>query len=97
MSECKARELGLARPVRVAASVLHSGWDHEPRGSGLGDALRAEAYEEAGLGPEDLGVIEVHDASAIAQLLAYESLGLCPRWQGATYYGIGVRWRGSST
>ena len=50
-----------------------------------------EAYEEAGLGPEDLGVIEVHDASAIAQLLAYESLGLCPRWQGATYYGIGVR------
>jgi benzoylsuccinyl-CoA thiolase BbsB subunit len=38
-----------------------------------------EAYEMAGLGPEDLDVVEVHDAFTIAELLYYEALGLCPK------------------
>jgi len=79
VSERKARELGLDKPVRVLSSVLHSGWDH---GSEEGDSARLcaeEASEEAGVGPEDVGIIELHDASAIGELLAYESLGLCPR------------------
>ena len=38
-----------------------------------------DAYEDAGLGPEDLDVVEVHDAFTIAELLYYEALGLCER------------------
>ena len=38
-----------------------------------------ELYEEAGVGPEDLDVVECHDAFTIAELLYYEALGLCAR------------------
>ena len=41
-----------------------------------------EAYEEAGVGPSDLDVVECHDASAPAEIMAYESLGLCPKGDG---------------
>lgn len=37
------------------------------------------AYEEAGLGPEDINVAEVHDAFSIAELLYYEAFGFCGR------------------
>lgn len=40
------------------------------------------AYEKAGIGPEDLDVVECHDAFAIAEILHYEALGLCPEGQG---------------
>ena len=79
MSERKARQLGLESPVRVVSSVLHSGWDHEPGEQASASLCASEAYEEAGLGPEDLGAVELHDASAIGELIAYESLGLCGR------------------
>jgi len=79
VSERKARQLGLERPVRVVSSVLHSGWDHEPGEQDSATLCASEAYEEAGLGPEDLGAVELHDASAIGELIAYESLGLCGR------------------
>jgi benzoylsuccinyl-CoA thiolase BbsB subunit len=39
----------------------------------------SELYEETGLGPEDIDVIECHDAFSIAELLYYEALGLCGR------------------
>lgn len=77
VSERKARQLGLEHPVRVVSSVLHSGWDHEPGDLDTASLCAREAYEEAGLGPEALGVVELHDASAIGELIAYESLGLC--------------------
>ena len=37
------------------------------------------AYEKAGIGPEDLHVIELHDATAPAELIHYENLGLCAK------------------
>lgn len=40
-------------------------------------ATAAEAYEEAGVGPRDIDVFEVHDAAATAELLAYVDLGVC--------------------
>ena len=43
---------------------------------------RSKAYEEAGVGPSDVSVIELHDASAPAELMAYESLGLCGKGEG---------------
>jgi acetyl-CoA acetyltransferase len=82
VSEKKARELGIERPVRVATSVLHSGWDHDIDELGTVELCAREAYEEAGVGPEDLDVLECHDASAPAEISAYESLGLCAKGEG---------------
>jgi acetyl-CoA acetyltransferase len=82
VSERKAREIGARRPVAVVSSVLHSGWDHGPEEAGLAELCAREAYEEAGLGPNELDVVECHDASAIAEILAVESLGLCPKGDG---------------
>jgi acetyl-CoA acetyltransferase len=82
MSPKRARELGVSQPVRVVASVLHSGWDHGIDEPGTVDLCAAEAYEEAGVGPEDLSVVECHDASAPAEISATESLQLCPKGDG---------------
>jgi acetyl-CoA acetyltransferase len=82
MSPTRARRLGIARPVRVVASVLRSGWDHAPEEPGTIEVCAAEAYRDAGIGPDDLDVVECHDASAPAELIAYESLGLCEKGEG---------------
>jgi len=82
VSEAKARELGVSKPVRVVSSVLHSGWDHGPDEPGTIDVCATEAYEEAGVGPGDINVVELHDATAPAEVLACEALGLCPKGQG---------------
>jgi benzoylsuccinyl-CoA thiolase BbsB subunit len=42
----------------------------------------AEAYEIAGVGPDDLDVVELHDAFSIAELIYYEGLGLCGPGEG---------------
>jgi len=82
VSERKARELGVRTPVRVLTTVLRSGWDHGYDDPGLAEVCAAQAYEEAGIGPRDLSVIECHDASAPAELMAYESLQLCGKGEG---------------
>ncbi len=90
VSERRARELGIARPVRVVSSVLHSGWDHAYDEEGAGEVCSREAYEEAGIGPAELSVVELHDASAPAEIMAYEYLGLCPRGDGGKLIDEGV-------
>jgi len=82
VSERKARQLGLARAVRVRGSALVSDpW--ETRNPVMFDANSvtrlavAKAYEMAGLGPQDLDLVELHDCFATAELLHYENLGLC--------------------
>jgi acetyl-CoA acyltransferase len=66
--------------VRVRASVLLSGTEQPP--TALERAI-AEAYDKASLGPEDLDVVELHDAAAPAELMYYEELGLCAPGDGA--------------
>jgi acetyl-CoA acetyltransferase len=82
VSERKARELGISKPVHVITSVMHSGWNHAQDEPDTVELCAREAYEEAGVGPEDLHVIEVHDASAPAEIIAYEQLKLCPKGEG---------------
>ena len=82
VSERRARELGVRVPVRVVTTVLRSGWDHGAEDAGLAEVCAAQAYEEAGIGPRDVSVIECHDASAPAELMAYESLQLCGKGEG---------------
>lgn len=97
VSDAVRRRLGRAA-VRIAASVLHSGTST----TGFRNMLRPEitydsareAYEQAGFGPSDLDVVELHDAFTIAELVYYEALGLCKEGdsaallsQGRTTYG----------
>jgi acetyl-CoA acetyltransferase len=80
VSERKARELGIAAPIRVMSSVLTTGWDYAPDATdGVFEATIATAYEEAGFGPADVDVVELHDASAPSEVLHTEYLGLCPK------------------
>jgi acetyl-CoA acetyltransferase len=74
----------------VVCSVLHSGWDHDTDEAGTVEVCAQEAYEQAGVGPKDLGVIECHDASAPAELMAYESLGLCAKGEGGKLVDSGA-------
>ncbi len=90
VSEAKARQLGIQRPVKVVSSVLRSGWDHGYGEEGAGEVCSREAYEEAGLGPDDLDVVELHDASAPAEILAYEYLSLCAKGEGGRLVQEGV-------
>jgi len=82
VSEKKARELGMARAVRVRGSALTSDLfdarNPELLEPNLVTRLAAkQAYEMAGLGPDDLDLVELHDCFATAEILHYENLGLC--------------------
>ncbi|WP_332813841.1 thiolase C-terminal domain-containing protein [Ramlibacter sp.] len=68
------------RAVRMVASGLASDVDELAFNRFNLETVRRNArtvYEKAGLGPEDLDVVETHDCFSVAELLAYESLGLC--------------------
>ena len=81
VSEAVHRRLG-GRGIRVAASQLHSGTYMSGERPLLSPKITVdcaiEAYEEAGFGPEDLDMVELHDAFVISQLIYYEALQLCP-------------------
>jgi acetyl-CoA C-acetyltransferase/acetyl-CoA acyltransferase len=57
------------------------------------DAATEEAYADAGVGPADVDVAEVHDCFTIAEVLAVESLGLFKRGEGITAAREGVTTR----
>jgi acetyl-CoA acyltransferase len=80
-SEEAARRLGV-ETVRVRATTLVSGRDRTPDEPGAVERAVAKAYDMAGVGPEDLDVLEVHDAAAPAELMIYEELGLCGPGEG---------------
>ena len=71
-------------PVRIAACVLRSGVYRLPNDGRQDTAATTAqaAYEQAGVGPEDLDAIELHDAMAPAELMLYERLGLCAPGEG---------------
>ena len=73
-----------SRAVKVAASVIATGSERDPDDSNSHVTRIAArcAYEKAGLGPEDMSVSEVHDASAIAEIMQTENLGFCGIGEG---------------
>jgi acetyl-CoA acetyltransferase len=81
VSEAGAERLGLEPTVRVAASVMGSGYYREQARDmtsfGLDKSTSRKAYEKAGVGPSDIDVAEVHDSFSIAELIHYEDLGFC--------------------
>ena len=96
MSEKRARECGLvARAIRVRGSGLASdAWSE--RNHVMQDVntvsrqAARSAYEMAGVGPEDLHLVELHDCFATAEILHYENLGLCADGQGGPLIDSGA-------
>jgi len=76
-----ARRYSRKPVVEVAACALRSGmWQSPEKELSERDivALAAkEAYRQAGVGPEDIDVAEVHDGMAPAEMMVYEEIGLC--------------------
>jgi len=74
-SEAYARKRGVT-PVFVEASSIVSA-PGTPDAELVAVTAARQAYEQAGLGPRDIHVAELHDASAPAELIHYENLGFC--------------------
>jgi len=86
-SEEKAKELRIDAPVWVAGIGTAGGTANlSKRGNfvGLEASVTASqrAYKAAGITPSQVEVAEVHDCFTIAEIMAYEDIGLCPRGEG---------------
>lgn len=97
-----AKKHGIANPVYIAAQAMTtdfaSSFDEKSMIKMVGyDMTRSAAdsvYEQAGIGPQDINVVELHDCFTANELLTYEGLGLCPEggaeqfiWDGDNTYG----------
>jgi len=97
-----AKKHGIENPVYIAAQAMTtdfaSSFDEKSMIKMVGyDMTRAAAesvYEQAGIGPQDINVVELHDCFTANELLTYEGLGLCPEggaeqfiWDGDNTYG----------
>lgn len=95
----KARQF-TTQPIKIAASVLTSD-PYTDRDLTLADINTLTrnaakiAYETAGIGPEDLDQVELHDCFATAELLHYENLGLCGDGEAAAHIASGIPWNGN--
>jgi len=95
-----ATERGLCRmnadPVRILAASLVSGRDRSPGEPTAPERAAKAAYAEAGVGPEQIDVVELHDAAAPAELIACEELGLCEPGKGPELLRSGATTLGGS-
>jgi len=96
------RKHGIDRPVYIAAQAMTTDFattfDDKSMikmvGYDMAKAAAQQVYEQAGLGPEDVDVVELHDCFTANELLTYEALGLCKEgeaekfiWDGDNTYG----------
>ena len=88
-SEDYAKKISAVNAVEVAACVLTSGKDPDKGGDNVLIDLAKKAYEKAGIGPEDIDVAEVHDATAIGELYVTEKLAFCPMGEGGPFAEAG--------
>jgi acetyl-CoA acyltransferase len=90
------------RAVKVAASVLTTDpWEEAcqvlPNVNTLTRNGAQQAYEQAGVGPEDLDLVELHDCFATAELVHYDNLELCPEGGAVDFFQSGATWRDGKT
>ncbi|MCB1260392.1 MAG: thiolase family protein, partial [Acidimicrobiales bacterium] len=101
VSDAKLRTLDpdqRRRAVKVSASVLTSDpWTEScqvlPDVNTLTRRAATQAYEQAGVGPEDLDLVELHDCFATAELVHYDNLMLCPEGGAVDFFESGAPWR----
>jgi acetyl-CoA acetyltransferase len=97
VSERYAKAHGLRTDVRIAAQAMttdrpDSFESHDMMrlvGYGMSQAAAQQVYERAGIGPEDLDVVELHDCFAHNELITYEALGLCGEGKAAAFIDAG--------
>jgi acetyl-CoA acyltransferase len=105
VSEAKLRTLSREqqrRAVKISASVLTSDPYQEacqilPDVNTLTRAASTQAYEQAGVGPDDLDLVELHDCFATAELVHYDNLQLCEPGGAADFFKSGATWRDGKT
>ncbi len=105
VSESKLRTLSLEqqrRAVKVSASILTTDpWEEAcqvlPDVNTLTRNAAKQAYEAAGIGPDDLDLVELHDCFATAELVHYDNLMLCPEGGAVDFFKSGAPWRDGST
>jgi acetyl-CoA acyltransferase len=89
------------RAVKVSASVLTSDPYQEacqvlPDVNTLTRRAAVQAYEQAGVSPTDLDLVELHDCFATAELVHYDNLMLCPEGGAVDFFESGATWRDGS-
>ncbi len=89
VSEDKIRQY-TTKPIWVRGTALMSGSDHRVEDGGISARAAQRAMEMAGVTMRDINVMEVHDASAAAELSLYEELGLCDEGEGGKLIDEGV-------
>ncbi len=97
VSEDFARRHGQDARVSIAAQAMTTDRPDtfashdmmELVGYGMAKEAARQVYEAAGIGPEDVDVVELHDCFAQNELISYEALGLCPEGGGAKFVAEG--------
>jgi acetyl-CoA acetyltransferase len=105
VSDSKLKTLSLEqrrRAVKIKASVLTSDpWQEAcqvlPDVNTLTRRAATQAYEQAGVAPEDLDLVELHDCFATAELVHYDNLGLCDPGGAVDFFLSGATWRDGKT
>jgi len=105
VSGAKLKTLSLEqqrRAVKISASILTSDpWEEAcqvlPDVNTLTRNAAAQAYEQAGIGPADLDLVELHDCFATAELVHYDNLSLCEPGGAGDFFRSGATWRDGST
>jgi acetyl-CoA acetyltransferase len=105
VSDSKLQSLGpdqRRRAVKISASVLTTDpWEPAcqilPDVNTLTRNAAEQAYEAAGVGPEDLNLVELHDCFATAELVHYDNLMLCEQGGAVDFFNSGATWRTGST
>ena len=86
------KKMKAPRPVKVLASVYGSStprYFDEPE-KAIEVRLSEKAYNMAGVGPEDINLVEVHDAASFGELKMTEQLGFCERGEGGAFAESGA-------
>jgi acetyl-CoA acetyltransferase len=86
------KKLKSAHPVKIRASVLGSGTNrpHTAVDMDIATRLSRQAYDMAGVGPEDIDTAEVHDATSYGELHQCEALGFCRMGEGGLFAESGA-------
>jgi acetyl-CoA acyltransferase len=90
------------RAVKISASVLTTDpWEEAcqilPNVNTLTRNAATTAYEKAGVGPDDLDLVELHDCFATAELVHYDNLKLCEPGGAVDFFQSGATWRDGKT
>ena len=105
VSDSKLKTLSLEqqkRAIKVSASILTSDpWQEAcqvlPDVNTLTRMAAKQAYEQAGIGPDDLDLVELHDCFATAELVHYDNLMLCEEGGAVDFFNSGATWRDGKT